>query len=111
MKAQQSAGLGFALYDLKQAIGEAGLKIDFLKLYRGEWRQLRRLEDHGIAARQSGRRFPTRNLYGIIPRANARNDPQGFASCVAKCTAAQIMMFTGNGARKPRIIFDAIRTR
>ncbi len=80
VRGQHPPDVTMALDDVEQTVGQTGIVERARKLERGQRRKLRRLEHERIARREAGSRFPARDLDGIVPRADAGADPEGFAT-------------------------------
>ncbi len=109
MASEQTAGIGEALHHLEHARRQSGLDQDLLELHGGERGEFRRLEDHGIAAGQCGRRLPAGDLQRVVPCADAGDHAERLAARVAEGLRAEIDVLAAQGLRKARKIFEAIR--
>ena len=72
-------------------------------------RELRRLENHGIAAGERGRGLPAGDLQRIVPGADAGHHAQGLAARVAEGLGTQIDVLAAQGLREAREVFEAFR--
>ncbi len=99
MAGEQPAGVGEALDDVEDAVGQAGLGEDLGELERGERRQLGRLEDHGVAAGERRRRLPAGDLERVVPGADAGDDAERLAPGVAEGRRAEVDMLAGERGR------------
>src|ERR687898_1920958 len=109
MARQQAAGLGMALRQLEDAARHAGFEIDLLELDRGERREARRLEDHGIAEGERRCRLPAGDLQRIVPGADAGDDAEWFAPRVTPGLWAEVDVLAGRTLRERGEVFDALR--
>ena len=111
MPGEQTTGVRKALHHLEHARRHAGFEQYLLELHGAERRDLGGLEDHGIAARERGRRLPAGDLQRIVPSTDAGDDPQRLAPCIAECLAAQIDVLAAQGLREACEVLEAVRAR
>ena len=104
---QQPAGIRAALHHLKHAVRQPGLGQDLTQPDSRERRELRRLEDHCIAARERGRSLPTGDLQRIVPRADAGNDAERLAPRVAERLGSEVHMLAAEARRESGVVFEA----
>src|SRR5579862_3509500 len=111
MACEQAASLGLSMDDLKEPGRHSRGEIYLLQLHRGERRELRGLEDHGITARQRRSRLPAGDLQRIVPCADAGNDAEGLATRVAECRGTEIEMLTGDAAGEAGVVLETFGSR
>ena len=75
-RAAHAAGPG---HHVQHALGQAGVERDPLQLQRRQRRQLRRLEDDGVAARQCRTELPGGDVEREVPRHDQADDAERLA--------------------------------
>src|SRR5581483_9186645 len=65
--------------DVEDAFGDARLEGEVGEAERGEWRELRGLEDDRVAARERGAELPRRDVEREVPRHDQPDDAERFA--------------------------------
>ena len=71
-------------HDIENPIGQSGLAESSRQLDRRQRSQFAGLEDHRVAGRQRGSRFPAGNLQRIVPGSNTAHDTQRLTQCVGE---------------------------
>ncbi len=107
VRGQQPAGAAVALDHVEHARRQSCLGVDLGELQRGQRRELRRFEDHGIATGERRRGLPAGDLYGVVPGADARADAERLAPRVGEGTAEIVVMAVQRGG-DPGEILEAI---
>ena len=105
---EQAAGVRHALHDLKHALRQPRLAENLAQPHGRERGQLGGLEDHGIAAGECRRRFPTGDLQRIVPGADARDDAERLAPRIAECLRPEVQVLAREGGGEARIVFEAV---
>jgi hypothetical protein len=108
MAHQRPAGLGGAVDDVEHARRQPCLAVDLGEPERGERRQLRGLEHHGVAAGERRRGLPAGDLQGIIPGADAGADAERLAPGVAEGVAAEVDVLAVQSGGLAREVLDAV---
>ncbi len=105
-----SANIRIAKDNVKYPVGHPRFAENLRQLQTAQWCKTRRLIDQRVTAGKRHCSFPTGNLDRIVPRTNARTDPQRLPACVAK-RPGEVHLMTADGSRYVGKIFDAIRPR
>ena len=108
MAGEQPSGVGEAVDDVEDAVGQAGFGEDLGELDRAERRQLRRLEDHGVAAGERRRRLPAGDLQRVVPGADAGDDAERLAPRVAEGRRPEVDVLAGKARGDAGEIVEAV---
>ena len=111
MLGQELAGLcAHARQDVKHAVRQARLGVDFRQLQGGERGHFARLEDHRVARRQRRGGFPQGDLDRVVPRADARHHAQRLAAGVDERGVAQRDLAAFQRRDQPRVVLQHVCT-
>ena len=96
---------------IDHAWGNSDLLRDLGERQRRERRLARRLDDHGVAAREGGRHLPRRQEQRKIPRHDGGDDADRLAQGVGEVVALDRNRFAVDLVGPSRVILKALRRR
>src|SRR5581483_11004368 len=99
MLSEQAPGFGVPLQDLEHTFRQPRFAQHLAQTDRGQRREVRWLEKHGVTTGERRGSFPTRDLQRIVPGANAGDHSQGLAPGITKRLRTQIQVLARQGGR------------